>query len=117
MAAAAPMQRANTAKKVRTRTMGRCLVSVRLPSTSQPLCRRSPQEPGRNGPASAPHKAGNAIRSPQMSYRVTGLEPSQFASLFDLSDAELAERGMKRVTADAKPGFPCRVSLEDAEPG
>src|SRR5215475_9843598 len=24
---------------------------------------------------------------------------------------------MSRVVADAKPGFPCRVSLEDAEPG
>ena len=24
---------------------------------------------------------------------------------------------MRRMIADAKPGFPCRVSLEDAEPG
>jgi hypothetical protein len=52
-----------------------------------------------------------------MPFRFTGLEPAQFAPLFALSDAELAARGMSRVVADAKPGFPCRVSLEDAEPG
>jgi hypothetical protein len=52
-----------------------------------------------------------------MALRFTGLEPDQFAHLFSLSDAELAERGIFRVTADAKPGFPCRISLEDAEPG
>ncbi|HEX2591642.1 MAG TPA: DUF1203 domain-containing protein [Rhizomicrobium sp.] len=52
-----------------------------------------------------------------MSYRFTGLEPALFSDLFALSDAELAARGMSRVTADAKPGFPCRVSLVDAEPG
>ena len=26
-------------------------------------------------------------------------------------------RGMRRMIADEKPGFPCRVSLEEAEPG
>jgi hypothetical protein len=52
-----------------------------------------------------------------MAYRFTGLDPSHFAGLFALTDAELAARGMSRVTADAKPGYPCRVSLEDAEPG
>jgi hypothetical protein len=34
-----------------------------------------------------------------------------------LCDAELEARGMRRMVADEKPGFPCRVSLEDAEPG
>ncbi len=52
-----------------------------------------------------------------MSFRFTGLSPELFAPLFELSDAELAARGMRRVTADEKPGYPCRVSLEDAEPG
>lgn len=52
-----------------------------------------------------------------MAYRFTGLEPDQFVQLFSLSDAELAARGICRVTADSKPGFPCRISLEDAEPG
>jgi len=52
-----------------------------------------------------------------MSFRAIGLSPSLFGALFALDDAELARRGMRRMTADAKPGFPCRVSLEDAEPG
>lgn len=52
-----------------------------------------------------------------MSYVVTGLSPAPFRALFGQSDAALAEAGVIRMTADKKPGFPCRVSLEDAEPG
>jgi hypothetical protein len=52
-----------------------------------------------------------------MSYRITGLAPDAFRPLFGLSDEALAERGVVRVRADAKPGFPCRITLEDAEPG
>ncbi len=52
-----------------------------------------------------------------MSFRIVGLAPEPFAPLFSLDDAALAARGARRRVADAKPGFPCRVSLEDAEPG
>ena len=52
-----------------------------------------------------------------MSFRITGLPADSFAPLFTLSDAELATRGVRRQIADAKPGYPCRVSLTDAEPG
>ena len=52
-----------------------------------------------------------------MSFRATGLPLSPFEPFFALDDDALAARGMRRVTADAKPGFPCRVSLADAEPG
>ena len=52
-----------------------------------------------------------------MTYRIEGLDPVPFAPLFGLDGAALAERGAIRVTADAKPGFPCRITLEDAEPG
>ena len=52
-----------------------------------------------------------------MAYRIEGLSPEPFAGLFGLSDTELAEHGAMRMTADDKPGFPCRVTLEDAEPG
>lgn len=52
-----------------------------------------------------------------MSFRITGLEPDQFKPLFSLSDEQLAARNIKRVVADSKPGFPCRISLKDAEPG
>jgi hypothetical protein len=53
----------------------------------------------------------------RMTYRIEGLDPACFAHLVGLSDEELAELGAIRVTADAKPGFPCRVRLVDAEPG
>jgi hypothetical protein len=52
-----------------------------------------------------------------MTYRITGLDPSQFAHLVGRTDAELAVNGAVRVTATADRGFPCRVSLEDATAG
>jgi hypothetical protein len=52
-----------------------------------------------------------------MTYKISGLEPSQFRHLVGLSDAELVEHGAVRMTADSRPGFPCRVTLDDAEPG
>lgn len=50
-------------------------------------------------------------------FRLVGLEPESFAQLFALSDEQLAERSIRRVVADRKPGFPCRISLVDAEVG
>ncbi len=52
-----------------------------------------------------------------MTYRIEGLERKAYAGLLGLTDDDLAARGARRVTADARPGFPCRVTLEDAEPG
>ena len=52
-----------------------------------------------------------------MTYRISGLEPSQFAHLVGLSDEELAAHGAVRKIADADRGFPCRISLEDARAG
>ena len=52
-----------------------------------------------------------------MSFRIRGLDAAQFAPLFVLSDADLAERSMKRVVADEPHSAPCRVTLTDAEPG
>lgn len=52
-----------------------------------------------------------------MSFTITGLNPKNFAPLFAMSDDELKELGVIRKKATSKPGFPCRVTLEDAEPG
>jgi hypothetical protein len=52
-----------------------------------------------------------------MAYAIAGLDPAPFRHLFGRSEEELAAAGVIRMTADAKPGFPCRVTLEDAEPG
>ena len=53
-----------------------------------------------------------------MSFRITGLPAEHFAHLFTLSDAELAAQGAVRRVADARdPGYPCRISLTDSQPG
>jgi len=53
----------------------------------------------------------------QTNFRIVGLPAAQFTPLFELSDEQLAKRGARRMTVDAKPGFPCRVGLADAEIG
>ena len=50
------------------------------------------------------------------SYRIRGLDPAPFKPLFGLSDEELADRGVVRMTVSS-PTFPCRVSLTDREIG
>jgi len=45
---------------------------------------------------------------------IRGLDSAPFGALYGLPDAALAERGVVRMEVDARPGFPCRVSLEDA---
>ena len=52
-----------------------------------------------------------------MNFQITGLPASRFAPLHALTSEELATRGVIRMAADKQPGFPCRVSLRDAEPG
>ena len=52
-----------------------------------------------------------------MNFQISGLPLDRFAPLFALSDEELARHDAVRVTADRAPGFPCRVSLQDAEIG
>lgn len=52
-----------------------------------------------------------------MPFRITGLPAEPFAELFALSDEALSERRAMRVVADSAHGYPCRVSLTDAEPG
>ena len=52
-----------------------------------------------------------------MAYRIEGLARQAFEGLFEMTDTELAARGAMRVTADAPRGYPCRVSLRDADEG
>ncbi len=52
-----------------------------------------------------------------MSFRISALPAAPFAPLYGLPDAELARRGAIRRVADRQPGFPCRVSLKDADIG
>ena len=52
-----------------------------------------------------------------MTYKISGLEPSQFRHLAGLSDEELAAHGAVRMIANGQPSFPCRVQLDDAKAG
>ena len=52
-----------------------------------------------------------------MTFLILGLEPAPFAPLFDLDDEALLARNVHRFVADEPHSAPCRISLEDAEPG
>lgn len=52
-----------------------------------------------------------------MPFQIQALPAEPFQPLFHLTDAELLTRQMRRVTVDAQPGYPCRVSLRDADIG
>ena len=53
----------------------------------------------------------------ETNFRIVGLQRAQFEPLFSLNNTELAAKGARRITVDAKPGFPCRIGLADAEIG
>ncbi len=50
-------------------------------------------------------------------FQIVGLSRAQFEPLFSLNENELAAKGARRMIVDAKPGFPCRIGLADAEVG
>ena len=50
-------------------------------------------------------------------FRLSGLDPAPFHALFGLSADALRRHGAVRRVADARPGFPCRIGLEDAAIG
>jgi hypothetical protein len=52
-----------------------------------------------------------------MSFRIHALPREVFSRYFLMSDEELRAHGGLLRTADKRPGFPCRVSLEDAQVG
>lgn len=51
------------------------------------------------------------------SFQLVGVDHEPFQWLFNLSDEQLAEVSAKRCIADESPGYPCRISLEDARLG
>ena len=51
------------------------------------------------------------------SFRLVGLPAENFSHLFTLSDTELTAYNARRVFATKKPGYPCRISLTDADIG
>lgn len=53
----------------------------------------------------------------QIPFQIVALPIEEFTSLLSKSDEELRAIGGRRMVVDKKPGYPCRVSLVDAEPG
>jgi len=49
-------------------------------------------------------------------FRLLALPVERFERYFSMTEGELAKQRVRRMTVDACPGFPCRVSLQDAEP-
>jgi len=54
---------------------------------------------------------------PSHPFQVSGIPAYVVDEFRQLPDDELKKRRAIRVVADTKPGFPCRVSLKDAEVG
>lgn len=52
-----------------------------------------------------------------MNFKIKSLQDTEFSNLFNLDNEELEKISAVRMTVDAFPGFPCRVSLEDAAIG
>ncbi len=52
-----------------------------------------------------------------MNFRIKALDDREFLALFNLGNSELEKIGAVKMIVDEFPGFPCRVSLEDAEIG
>lgn len=52
-----------------------------------------------------------------MNFQISSMPAEDFARLFHLSDAELAERNIEKSVVKETPGTPCRVSMADAEVG
>jgi Protein of unknown function (DUF1203) len=52
-----------------------------------------------------------------VTFRITGLDPKPFRHLFGLPGDDLRKHGVVRYLVDAKPGYPDRIEVRDAEPG
>ena len=52
-----------------------------------------------------------------MNFRIKAFDDREFVALFNLGNSELEKIGAVKMIVDEFPGFPCRVSLEDAEIG
>ena len=52
-----------------------------------------------------------------MNFQVIPLQSSLFEKFYGKDNSALEQSGALGYIADEKPGYPCRVSLRDAEPG
>jgi hypothetical protein len=50
-------------------------------------------------------------------FQIKALPAGEFVDFFNMDDIDLEKIGAKRMKVDKKPGYPCRISLQDAESG
>ena len=53
----------------------------------------------------------------QHTFQLVGIDHEQFDHLFDLTEEQLKEYDAVRRIAHESPGYPCRISLQDAGEG
>ncbi|MEO0340584.1 MAG: DUF1203 domain-containing protein [Bacteroidota bacterium] len=53
----------------------------------------------------------------QQDFIISGIQHKEIEPLFQLNEQDLKARGISKIRVDEKPGYPCRVSLEDANLG
>ncbi|MGJ8662395.1 MAG: DUF1203 domain-containing protein [Marinicella sp.] len=50
-------------------------------------------------------------------FQIVAIDAAELTPYLTMDETDLREHHAKWVTADAKPGYPCRVSLQDAQIG
>jgi Protein of unknown function (DUF1203) len=94
-------------RRERVQRRGACRPTATLPISCPKAARRVQ-------PANLSFKMDVKLSYP---FRVSGIPASVIDEFRNLPDRELTERRVKRIVADRKPGFPCRISLQDADAG
>lgn len=59
----------------------------------------------------------DVVKDTTMRFVIRGLDPALFTSLSGLDDDALRARQVVRTQVDAEPGYPCRITLQDAPVG
>lgn len=52
-----------------------------------------------------------------INFKIYSLDKEQFDNFFEMGENDLNKLNIKKIIVDENPGYPCRVSLEDAEIG
>lgn len=52
-----------------------------------------------------------------MDFQISALDIDEFSHLFGKDVDTLADLGIRRINVDSEPGYPCRVSMQDAGVG
>jgi hypothetical protein len=87
------------------------------PAEPQWIARRYTSRKKRVAGGRSRHDDGRVQKGTAMHFEIRGLDPAPFHALYGLSEEALAIKGARRVIADRSPGYPCRITLEDAIQG